>query len=154
MSTVVPKSALVVDHHPLWLDALERTLADVEIALGGGVSAYLVKDARPDDLRVAVRQSYARSLYLPVPRGHGGEHARAFRPGETAGLTQRELAVLRFTAEGLTNGEIARKLLATDQTVKYHLSNIYRKLGVHNRTGATRWAQLHGLLPPNGAPSR
>ena len=63
------------------------------------------------------------------------------------GLTRRELEILQLVAEGLSNAELARKVWVTEQTVKFHLSNIYRKLSVSNRTEASRWAQLHGLLP-------
>ena len=62
------------------------------------------------------------------------------------GLTKRELEILQLVAEGHSNGELARMLWVTEQTVKFHLSNIYRKLDVANRTEASRWAQLHGLL--------
>ena len=63
------------------------------------------------------------------------------------GLTKRELEILQLVAEGHSNGELARMLWVTEQTVKFHLSNIYRKLDVANRTEASRWAQLHDLLP-------
>jgi DNA-binding CsgD family transcriptional regulator len=49
-------------------------------------------------------------------------------------------------AEGHSNAALARKLWVTEQTVKFHLSNVYRKLDVTNRTEASRWAQLNGLL--------
>jgi DNA-binding NarL/FixJ family response regulator len=62
------------------------------------------------------------------------------------GLTRRELEILQLVAEGLTNTQVARKLVVTEQTVKFHLSNIYRKLGAANRTEASRWAQVRGLL--------
>jgi DNA-binding NarL/FixJ family response regulator len=51
-----------------------------------------------------------------------------------------------LTAQGLSNGLIAKQLWVTEQTVKFHLSNIYTKLGVSNRTAASRVAQLNGLL--------
>ena len=54
-----------------------------------------------------------------------------------------------LTAEGYTNGRIARELWVTEQTVKFHLSNTYRKLGVANRTEATRYAYLHNLVAPH-----
>ena len=58
-------------------------------------------------------------------------------------------------AEGHSNAQLARMLWVTEQTVKFHLSNIYRKLNVSNRTEASRWAQVHGLLPtPDGAGHR
>jgi DNA-binding CsgD family transcriptional regulator len=65
-------------------------------------------------------------------------------------LTRRELEILKLVAEGLSNAELARMLWVTEQTVKFHLSNIYRKLNVSNRTEASRWAQLHDLLPEEG----
>ena len=73
---------------------------------------------------------------------------RAGRTAEAddAGLTPREREILRLVAEGGTNVEVARKLWVTEQTVKFHLSNVYRKLNVSNRTEAGRWAHAHGLL--------
>jgi DNA-binding NarL/FixJ family response regulator len=63
-------------------------------------------------------------------------------------LTQRELEILTLVAEGHTNGHIARQLWVTEQTVKFHLSNTYRKLGVANRTEASRYAYMHDLVSP------
>ncbi len=54
--------------------------------------------------------------------------------------------MLRLVAGGSTNGEIARKLWVTEQTVKFHLSNVYRKLEVGNRTEASHYAHVNGLL--------
>jgi DNA-binding CsgD family transcriptional regulator len=62
------------------------------------------------------------------------------------GLTRREVEILRLVSEGHSNAQVARTLWVTEQTVKFHLSNIYRKLDVGNRTEASRWAQLHGVL--------
>jgi DNA-binding CsgD family transcriptional regulator len=61
-------------------------------------------------------------------------------------LTRRELEILQLVAEGHSNTQLAKMLWVTEQTVKFHLSNVYRKLDVANRTEASRWAQLHGLL--------
>ena len=66
-------------------------------------------------------------------------------------LSGRELEVLRLVAAGSTNNEIARRLWVTEQTVKFHLSNIYRKLEVANRTEASHYAHVNGLL--NGGES-
>jgi DNA-binding NarL/FixJ family response regulator len=69
-------------------------------------------------------------------------------------LTARELEILRAVAEGHTNARIGRQLWVTEQTVKFHLSNIYRKLGVSNRTEASRYALMHGLVAlPGRAPA-
>ncbi len=118
----------------------------INAAFSAGAVAYVVKKADPDDLAVAVRQTFEQSIYLPsatgeVTRVPATEHL------DYPGLTRRELEILQLVAEGLSNAELARLLWVTEQTVKFHLSNIYRKLGVPNRTGASRWAQLHGLLP-------
>jgi len=69
---------------------------------------------------------------------------------EDTALTTRELEVLRLVAAGSTNGEIARRLWVTEQTVKFHLSNVYRKLDVGNRTEASHYAHVNGLVsaPP------
>ena len=69
-------------------------------------------------------------------------------------LTPREREILQLVAEGHSNAKLAKMLWVTEQTVKFHLSNVYRKLNVSNRTEAARWAQLNGLLPPpNGQAS-
>jgi DNA-binding CsgD family transcriptional regulator len=65
---------------------------------------------------------------------------------DSPGLPRRELEILRLVAEGHSNAQLARMLWVTEQTIKFHLSNIYRKLDVANRTEASRWAQVHGLL--------
>jgi DNA-binding NarL/FixJ family response regulator len=60
-------------------------------------------------------------------------------------LTEREDAILRAVARGLSNQAIAKELWVTEQTVKFHLHNVYRKLGVKNRTEAARYVFEHGL---------
>ena len=62
--------------------------------------------------------------------------------------SDRELEILKLVSEGHTNGRIARELWVTEQTVKFHLSNTYRKLGVANRTEASRYAHMHDLVMP------
>ena len=63
-----------------------------------------------------------------------------------AGLSVREAEVLRLVATGLTNSEVAGKLFLSSRTVDWHLGSIYRKLGLHSRAEATRFAIEHGLL--------
>ena len=98
--------------------------------------------------RRCARRSTIQSTSLA---GHAVGEPRAAgiaagRPGRPGGLTRRELEILRLVAEGHSNSQLARMLWVTEQTVKFHLSNIYRKLGVANRTEASRWAQVNGLL--------
>ncbi len=63
-----------------------------------------------------------------------------------AGLSAREAEVLRLVATGLTNAEVAEKLFLSFLTVDWHLGSIYRKLGLHSRAAATRFASEHDLL--------
>jgi DNA-binding NarL/FixJ family response regulator len=124
--------------------------AHIDAALAAGAAAYVVKTAHPDDVASAVRQAFDHSVYLaggPHPITGAPPPAPSPAPSETpGGLTRRELEILRLVAEGHSNSQLARMLWVTEQTVKFHLSNIYRKLGVSNRTEASRWAQLNGLL--------
>jgi DNA-binding CsgD family transcriptional regulator len=82
---------------------------------------------------------------VPVEDSIPGRRRRRRRRGP-GGLTRRELEILCHVATGETNREVAAKLWVTDQTVKFHLSNVYRKLGVSNRFEASRWAWEQGLL--------
>jgi len=118
----------------------------IDQALAAGAVAYIVKTAHPDDLASAVRQAFTHSIYFAATPPRTPPSNGTF-PAVSAELTRRELEILRLVAEGLSNAALARRLWVTEQTVKFHLSNIYRKLGVSNRTEASRWAQLHGLLP-------
>jgi DNA-binding NarL/FixJ family response regulator len=61
------------------------------------------------------------------------------------GLTDREVTLIKALARGMSNKQISQELWITEQTVKFHLSNIYRKLNVVNRTGAVRWAHEQGV---------
>ena len=65
---------------------------------------------------------------------------------KAAGLTERETSILKALARGLSNDAIGKELWVAEQTVKFHLTNIYRKLGVANRTEAARYAFEHGLI--------
>jgi DNA-binding NarL/FixJ family response regulator len=210
------KTAVILDRHPLWLDALERLLdrvgvtvvgtttslaealdlieetrptvfitefdcleqsaegvaslrrvaasnpdvhsvvlstqddpASIEAAFAAGASVYCVKTAEPEDLASAIRQAFNSSVYYSTTgrSGRGAEPAPSRQSSEDPGLTKREVEILQLVAEGYSNSQLAKMLWVTEQTVKFHLSNIYRKLDVANRTEASRWAQVHGLLP-------
>ena len=120
--------------------------AEAQASLAAGAYAYIVETAHPDDIRAAIRQGFQTSVFLSSSQPSSGSRPPAAQSIESYGLTKREQEILRLVAEGRSNGEVARKLWVTEQTVKFHLSNIYRKLGVANRTEAGRWAQLTGLL--------
>jgi DNA-binding NarL/FixJ family response regulator len=126
----------------------------IDAAFAMGVSAYCMKSAEPDDLMAAIRQSFDHSIYLAASRNvaPAGESSDTWDAGGNGpDLTKREIEILRLVAEGHSNSQLARMLWVTEQTVKFHLSNIYRKLDVANRTEASRWAQIHGLLPASAA---
>jgi DNA-binding NarL/FixJ family response regulator len=211
MSTPQNRSAVLLDPHPLWLDAMEKLLQDVgvtvvgratapdeavglieahrpdvfvagvdvaspdavtcvarakhvhpelktvvvddstnpeeiDLAFAAGATVYCVKTAPQDDLASAIRQAFERSIYLATGGMSAASRLTVTRDAATHDLTRRELEILRLVAEGSSNSQLAKMLWVTEQTVKFHLSNIYRKLDVSNRTEASRWAQVHGLL--------
>ena len=120
----------------------------VQAAFAAGAVAYVVKTAHSDDVGVAIRQTFSPSLFLPgvttAPMASSAVATDA--DPAVAMLTKREREILQLVADGHSNSQLARMLWVTEQTVKFHLSNIYRKLDVANRTEASRWAQIHGLL--------
>jgi DNA-binding NarL/FixJ family response regulator len=119
--------------------------ADVDAAFKAGARAYVVKTAHADDITSAIRQAFELSIFFAGPQEAAAP--AAVLPFENhAELTRRELEILQLVAEGHSNAELARMLWVTEQTVKFHLSNVYRKLEVSNRTEASRWAQRAGLL--------
>jgi DNA-binding NarL/FixJ family response regulator len=125
--------------------------ASITECLAAGVFAYVLKSAHPEDISLAARQAIHQSIHF-APGRAGTPHLSAVnsvRPAsldDGSELTRREREILALVAEGSSNGTVARKLWVTEQTVKFHLSNIYRKLGVSNRTAASRWAHDRGML--------
>lgn len=109
----------------------------VQQAVAAGVNAYVGKSTSAGDLPSIVRHVMAGALVLP---GNAGDERSVLD------LTPRELEVLRLAAEGLSNSAIGSRLYVTEQTVKFHLGNIYRKLGVANRTEAAHQALRRGLI--------
>jgi DNA-binding NarL/FixJ family response regulator len=118
----------------------ERILA----ALDAGAVGYLLKDAEPDDLIEGVRA---------VARGESPLHPKAARelllsrnrPIEKPQLTPREADVLRLVRLGLANKQIARRLGISERTVKAHLTSVFQRIGVADRTQAALWAERQGL---------
>ncbi len=114
----------------------------IEAALRRGAHGYIVKTVNPADLPSAIRQAVEGSVFHPFALLAGTADATAKR----AGLSEKELAVLRQLAHGHSNKEIASALFVSEQTVKFHLRNIYRKLGIATRTEALRYAYEHRLI--------
>jgi DNA-binding NarL/FixJ family response regulator len=112
-------------------------------AFEAGAHAVISKTVHPVALGTLLREISQGN----VVHRHQARPAAALE--EECPLTTRELEILRLVAEGQTNGRIARQLWVTEQTVKFHLSNTYRKLGVANRTEASRYAYVHDLVSPH-----
>jgi DNA-binding NarL/FixJ family response regulator len=111
----------------------------VSEVLEAGATGYLLKDCAPDELLAAVRAAAAGHAPLD-PRVAG-----ALLPSRTASpaaaLSGRELEVLRLAADGLANKQIARRLGISESTVKVHLGNVFKRIGVADRTSAAIWAR-------------
>src|SRR6266545_8433033 len=113
----------------------------VRAALERGAAAFVLKHVAPRDLAAAVRQSVTGSIFRPLDLVDTAKAA-----SEDAGLTKRELSILEELPAGGSNQQIAKRLFLAEQTVKFHLTNIYRKLGVATRTEALRYAYENGLV--------
>jgi DNA-binding NarL/FixJ family response regulator len=211
-------TAVILDSYPLWLEALQRLLAEIGVTTVGKTasprSALGLLDEHHPDLVVAdvdllgehmrlrwietaLRSSGGAKLIVLGPRSESGlvsdvlaagAHAyventmdstelalvvkQVFDPSiffapvvphrSTVGrsqdqpintLTRREWQILTLVSEGMSNAEIAQRLWVTEQTVKFHLSNVYRKLGVSNRTQASRWVRFNGLVDVERKPA-
>lgn len=114
----------------------------IQAAFTRGACGYIVKSINPRDLPAAIRQAVEGTVYHPVGVTEPSERQTA----QSTGLTERELTMLAAVARGLSNRAISRELWVTEQTVKFHLTNIYRKLQVANRTEAARAAYRLGIV--------
>jgi DNA-binding NarL/FixJ family response regulator len=133
-------------------------------ALRAGAAGYLTKDTTGEDLVEAVRAVAAGRTVLdpavqqrlvellrapmtptptPVPVAPVAEQAVGELP---EGLTRREVDVVRLVSEGLSNQQIARRLVVSEATVKTHLNHVLSKLDVDGRAGLVAWAWRHGIV--------
>jgi DNA-binding NarL/FixJ family response regulator len=125
--------------------------ASIDSALLAGASAYILKSVSPMDIASVLRQAAAGAVYhvpsVPSPRTTGAEQDTTSGPG----LTPRETTILSAIAGGLTTKAISQELWLSEHTVKFHLTNIYRKLGVCNRSAAVRYAFENDLAASHAA---
>ena len=123
----------------------------IERVLIAGASAFVAKSTDPSDLPSVFRLALEGSVYFAMPRVSGRVATPSRRESQQeqarvqAGLTPREVEILVAVARGLSNRAVGKELFLSDQTVKFHLHNIYGKLGVANRTEATGAAHRLGL---------
>ena len=128
----------------------------IAAALDAGSSAYIGKRINPADLASALRQIVDEVVYQAASDGaaiavSAVDVAACAAPA--CSLTPRELTMLDAISRGCSTKAISRELWISEKTIKFHLTNIYRKLGVHNRTSAIRYAYEHDLIAAP-APSR
>jgi len=125
-------------------------------AIRAGAHGYLLKDIQPRELVQAIRETYqgkaqlhpdvARRLMMAVSGEVPSKVPKpASLPTELHVLTEREREVLDLISRGMTNREIAKKMVISEKTVKTHVSNLLDKLDLEDRTRAAIWALKHGL---------
>jgi DNA-binding NarL/FixJ family response regulator len=113
-------------------------------ALDAGAIGYLLKGADPDELLQGIRAA-ARGESPLAPRAASALLAARAGRRPAEGLTPRERDVLLMVAQGLPNKQIARRLEISERTVKGHLTHIFERIGVTDRTQAALWAKRHRL---------
>lgn len=134
----------LAENHPHVKVAMLSAVEDpqlIESAFRRGARGYILKSVNPFDLPATIRQIVEESVILrPLSLRDGTTPAH-----RTGGLSEKEVAVLVELCHGHTNKQIAAQLWLSEQTVKFHLRNIYRKLGIKSRTEALRYAFEHDL---------
>jgi DNA-binding NarL/FixJ family response regulator len=116
-------------------------------AVAAGAVGYLLKDCDPQDVVAAVRSAAGGDVPIDPRVARALLPAPADRPDHA--LSARELQVLRLVATGMANKQIAKALGISDRTVKVHVGNVFRRIGVTDRTSAALWARDH--LPTDEA---
>jgi DNA-binding NarL/FixJ family response regulator len=133
------------------LEAIKREQPDVRVliltaygdgesmraALEGGADGFALKTEPPQQTVASIRQVCRGQLVFPLAARKWLMRSDTAQDSSTP--TARELEILAQVSEGLTNAQIARRLRVSDNTVKFHLQNLYLKLGVRNRTEAAAW---------------
>jgi DNA-binding NarL/FixJ family response regulator len=131
----------------------------VVAAIGAGASGFLLKDAPPEEMLAAVRTVHAgdaviaasstrRLLQHVGPLLRSGSTATGGPAGLPDDLTPRELEVLELMAHGLSNGEIARRFVVSEATVKTHVGRVLAKTRSRDRVQAVVLAYAAGLVQP------
>lgn len=122
-------------------------------AFSAGATAAISKATQPLALATLVRETIDGHIVHKAPAAAASLVASRSDVASDLPLTARELEILQLVASGATNGVIARRLWVTEQTVKFHLRNVYRKLDVSNRTEASHFAHVRGLVGVDTPPA-
>ena len=151
----------IVEEHPDVEVLVLTSFSDqqrVMEALDAGAGGYVLKDTEPADLLAAIRSTARGHSPLDPRVARTVLHARR-GPAHAAELTEREQEVLALVGRGLANKQIARRLGIRESTVKAHLTSVFQRIGVRDRTSAALWARAHlpeapdaPARPPAGSP--
>ena len=145
----------IVEEHPsvevLVLTSFSDRQRVIE-ALDAGAGGYVLKDTEPADLLAAIRSTARGHSPLDPRVARTVLHARR-SPARAAELTEREQEVLALVGHGLANKQIARRLGIRESTVKAHLTSVFQRIGVRDRTSVALWARTH-LPEESDAPAR
>jgi DNA-binding NarL/FixJ family response regulator len=117
---------------------------EVVAALDAGAVGYLLKDAEPAELGAAIRAAAQGEAPL-APKAAAALLEELSRTQVRPELTVRERDVLALLVSGLSNKQIARQLGISEKTVKGHLTNLFQRIGVSDRTQAALWAERNGI---------
>jgi DNA-binding NarL/FixJ family response regulator len=121
-------------------------------ALASGASGYMLKDALPEAVIAAVVATMYDSFVITASvarRAFAALVSSSVRREAYDGISARELEVLKLTASGMANKQVARSLGLSEKTVRNHIANIYEKLGIHDRSQALLYAVRKGLVDPS-----
>ena len=121
----------------------------VQGALQAGAIGYLLKNVSASELAAAIRSAYARRMTLSSEAAQVLVNSTTQNVPARDDLTEREREVLALMVEGLNNNEIAERLIVSPSTVKFHIANIFMKLGVDNRVAAVTTALQRKLVKPS-----
>ena len=118
----------------------------VQGALQAGAISYLIKDTPIDELAAAIRYAHVGRSTLAPAAAQALVEATAQQPNPADAITDRQKQVLALIVQGLSNSEIAKQLVISEATVRYHISAILSKLGASNRAEAAALAVKHKLI--------
>ncbi|MGE3355021.1 MAG: DNA-binding response regulator [Acidimicrobiia bacterium] len=122
----------------------------IEAAVRRGVAGYLSKTLTGAELAEALVRIHAGEQVISPPPGHGARNRGGRNwPGRNLGLSERESELLALITQGCGNPDIADMLHLSPNSIKSHTRNLYRKIGVTNRTQAALWGVAHDFLPPH-----
>lgn len=139
------------EHLSLIVLSMEMDRDWLEHLFDAGATGVISKSTRPVALATLLRETLDGHIFHNFVGSRTPANQAEPLANDDLPLTSREIEILELVAAGATNGDVAGKLWVTEQTVKFHLRNIYRKLDVTNRTEASHFAHVNGIVSPRPA---